>query len=81
MSRLLLGGGMEQLLDETKFSVAADERRFQAGGLQRAAPSRGHAERPEELRRLLLALQLVRARVLVDDRELARAARRVADED
>ena len=73
MGGALLGGGVEELLDEPQLAVAADERRFEAGRLERAAPAGGDAERLEELSRLLLALQLMGARVLVDDRQLARS--------
>src|SRR5205085_11129092 len=76
----LLGGGVEELLDEPELAVAPDERRLEACRLERASPARGHAHRTEELGGLLLALQLMRARVLVDDRQLARTARRLPDE-
>ena len=80
MRGALLGRGVEELLDESQLAVAADERRLEPGGLERPAPTGCDAERAEELRCLLLALQLVHAGVLVDDRRLARAAGGVADE-
>ena len=72
---------VEQLLDEPQLAVAADERRLEAGRAHRTprVPGR-HPERPQERHRLRLALQLVVARVLVGDRGLGRALRRLADE-
>ena len=80
VGRALLGGGVEELLDAAQLTVAADERGLEAGRLERAPPARGDTKRSEELRGLGFALQLVAAGVLVDDRLLARAARRIADE-
>ena len=37
MGRALLGGGVEELLDESQLAVAADERRLEAGRLERAS--------------------------------------------
>src|SRR6266571_2426586 len=80
MGSALLGGGVEELLHESQLAVAADERRLEAGRLERTAPPRRYAQSLEELGLLLLSLQLVCARVLVDDCELARTAGCVADE-
>ena len=77
---LLLGAGVEQLLDQAELAVAADEGRLEAVRLERAAYPGDDPERPPELRPAFLALELVRARLLVDDRLLAGAARRLADE-
>ena len=77
----VLGARVEELLDHTQLAVTADERRLESGGAAFAAAVRDHAERPVEVDRLRLALQLVRARVLVGDRCLAPAARALADED
>ena len=77
----LVGAGVEEVLDLAELAVAADERRLEAGRLQRAARARDDPERAPERRQARLALQLVAAGVLVGDRLLGRAARRLADED
>ena len=77
---LLVGRAVEELLDEAQLAVAADERRLEPGGASLAAAVGDHAQRAPELGGLALALELVRARVLVGDRRLAGAPRRVADE-
>ena len=74
MRGLLVGGSMEELLDETKLPVATDERRLEAARLECAAPAGSDPERAEELLRLLLSLQLVLSRVLVHHGELAGTA-------
>ena len=80
MRGALLGGGVEELLDESQLAVSSDERRLESGGLERPATAGCDAQCAEELRCLFLALQLVHAGVLVDDGELARAAGGVAHE-
>ena len=77
----LVGAGVEELLDLAQLAVAADERRLEAGRLQRAARAGDDAQRPPERRQPHLPLQLVAAGVLVGDRLLGRAAGRLADED
>ena len=79
--RLAAGGALvEEILDAAQLAVAADERRLEPLRLERAARARHDAQRPPERHRLVLALQRVRAGVLVDDRLLGRAPRRLADE-
>ena len=77
---LLLLGGVEEILDELQLAVATDERRLEPGRAHRAAPARDDAQRAPELHRLRLALHLVLAGVLVGDRGLGRALRRLARE-
>ena len=77
----LLGRVVEELLDLAQLAVAADERRLQALRLERPAQAGDDPLRPEERRQPLLALQLEGAGLLVDDRLLGGAARRVADVD
>ncbi len=77
----LLGRRVEQLLDEAELAVAADERRLEA--LRRAArPPRAAVTRTarHSVIRLGLALERVRAGLLVRDRRLGRTLRRLADE-
>ena len=76
----LVGGGVEQLLDEAKLAVAADEGRLQAGRPSLATDVGDDAQRTPEPEGLRLPLQLVRAGVLVGDCRLARATGRVADQ-
>ncbi len=76
----LLCRGVEELLHQTQLAVAADERRFQAEGLERASPPRGHPHRPEEREGLGLALELMQTRLLVGDCRLACSLRRLAHE-
>ena len=78
--RLLVGGGVEELLHEAQLAIPSDERRLEAGRLERALPARHYAQRAMQRHRLLLPLQLVRARSLVDDGGLARPPCRLADE-
>ena len=76
----LVGARVEEILDLAQLAVAADERRLEALRLERAAQPGDDALRPPERRQPFLALQLERAGVLVDDRLLGRAPRRLADE-
>ena len=71
---------VEEVLDQPQLAVAADERRLEALRLQRAARAGDDAQRAPGGNEPALALQLVQPRVLVDDRGLGRAARRLADE-
>ena len=80
MRAALVGARVEQVLDQLQLALAADERRLEPRRLERAAHARDHAERAEERHRLRLALQLVRAGLLVGDRLLGRAPGRLADE-
>ena len=77
----LVRAGVEELLDQAQLAVAADERRPR-GPADFSAPRapRDDAQRPPERHEPVLPLQLVRARVLVDDRLLGRAPGRLADE-
>ena len=77
---LLLGRNVEEILDLPQLAVASDERCFETVRLERAAQAGDDALRLPERGQALLALELERAGVLVDDRLLRRAARRVADE-
>ena len=74
-------GRVEQVLDEPELAVAPDERRLEPGRAPLAAPRPDHSRRTPELDRLRLALHLVRAGVLVDDRRLRGPLGRLADED
>ena len=76
----LLGRGLEQLLDQSQLTRASDERRLEAGAAPLAAPLGGDSQRPPEALWLRLALQLVLAAVLEDDRRLRRVAGGVADQ-
>ena len=71
---------VEEVLDQPQLAVPADERRLEALRLQRAARAGDDAQRAPGRNEAGLALQLVQPRVLVDDRRLGRAARRLADE-
>ena len=77
----LVGARVEELLQEAKLALTTDERGLERVGLEASAPSGGDADRAPQRERLRLPLQLVRARVLVRDRGLRRAPRRLADED
>jgi hypothetical protein len=76
----LFRGGVEEILDELELALAADERRLEPGRAALAAPRRDHAQRPEDVRRLGLALELPEAAVLVADCRLRHPPRRLADE-
>ena len=76
----LLGAGVEEILDLAELPVAADERRLEAGRLERAAGARDDPQRAPERQQPILALQLERPGLLVDDRLLGRPPRRLADE-
>ena len=80
-ARSLVGGGVEELLDEPELAVAADERRLEArrAPCARRAPATTRSAR-QSCAGLGLALQLVLAGVLVGDRRLGGAPRRLADE-
>ena len=78
---LLLCAGVKQILDLTQLPIPADERGLQALRLERPADAGDHAHRLPERGQALLALQLERARVLVDDRLLGRPPSGVADVD
>jgi hypothetical protein len=77
----LLAGRMKELLDEAQLAVAADERRLEAVGPERAATRGEDAHRPREPLGLGSSLQRLLAGVLVGERGLGRAPRRLADED
>ena len=76
----LLCAGVEQALDLAQLAVAADERRLQALGFERAPGARDDPHCPPERVQSRFALELVRAGVLVDDRRLGRAPGRLARE-
>ncbi len=75
---LLVRGRVEQLLDLAQLAVAADERCLEAVRLERATETRDDSLCSPKRGQALLALELERARLLVDDRPLRRAARGVA---
>ena len=77
----LLGGSVEQLLDQAHLAVAPDERRLEPDRLLSAAAVRRDPERPVDRDRLGLAFQLVLAGGLVGDRGLGRPSCRLADQD
>src|SRR5437016_14139084 len=77
--RLALGRVvMEELLDQLELPLSADERRLQPGRLQLSAHTRDDPQGPPQSNRLRLALQLLLAGALVDDRLLARTSRPLA---
>ncbi len=63
-----------------QLAVAADERRLEPGAAPHAADAGDDAQRRPRVHWLLAALDLMRARVLIGDRRLARAARHIVDE-
>ena len=73
--------GVEEVLDQLQLALAADERRLQAGRLERTRAAGDDPQSPEERHGLGLALELVQAGFLVRDRLLGRALRRLADQD
>ena len=77
---LLVRGAVEQLLDQAQLAVAADEGRLETRRLQRPGASRRHSQGVEQDDRLGLALQLVGAHILVGDRRLRSALRRLTDQ-
>ena len=77
---LLVGGRVEELLDEPQLPVATDERRLEPGRLERSASAGGDAESTPERHGLVLALELVGPGGGVGDCRLRRALRRLADE-
>ena len=81
MRLVLLCTRMEEILDLAQLTVTADEGSFEAVRLERPAQARDDAQRPPQRRRTFLALQLERAGVVVDDRLLGRASRRIAGVD
>ena len=76
----VLGGTVEELLDQLQLALAADERRLQPGRLERAADARDDPQRARQRHRLGLAFQLLLPGALVDDRLLGRPARHLTDE-
>ena len=80
MRPALLRARLEEILDDAELALASHERRLEPGRAPFAAAVGDDAKRPEEPHRLRLALELVLAGVLVGDRRLASAARRLADE-
>ena len=76
----LVGGRVEQLLDESELAVAPDEGRLDPDGLERASATGSHAKRAPERHRLRLALELVLACSGVGDRRFGGALRRFPDE-
>ncbi len=81
MGVALLGGGMEELLDQSQLPVPSHEWRFQPGGLQGAAHAGDHPSGFPQPHRLGLPLQLVVAGVLVGDGRVGCPAGGVADQD
>ena len=80
MDLLVLGGVVEQLLDEAQLPIAAGERRLDRGCPPESAEP-DHPVGPPELDRGLFALELEHARGLVRDHRIGGAHRRLADED
>ena len=78
---LLVGAGVEELLDPPQLAVAADERRLEPLRAELAADARDHAQRAPERQRLGLSFQNVLACRLVGDRALRGAPGRLADVD
>ena len=72
---------VEQILDPPQLAVASDERRLEAGRLERSAGARDDAQRLPERRLPFLALQLERSGDVEDDRLLRGAPGRLAHED
>jgi hypothetical protein len=71
---------MEEILDSPQLTLPTDERRFEAGRLERPASPRDDAQRSPERHEPDLPLQLVRAGIAVDDRLVCSSLRRLADE-
>ena len=76
----LVGGGVEEVLDEPQLRGTADERRLESRRAALAATLRRDAERLPEVDGLALALELVLSGVAERDRGLGCAARRLAHE-
>src|SRR5207342_3907389 len=67
--------------DDAKLPVAPYEGRLETGRAERTAAAADDPDRAPQLHRLGLALELARARVLVDDGRLGGPLGRLADED
>ena len=76
----LVRADMEEILDLTQLPVAADERCFETGRLERSARSRHDPQRLVERDETDLALQLVTAGVGVRDRVVCRTLGRLTDQ-
>ena len=76
----LVARGVEEILDQAQLPLPAHKRRLETGCAALAAARRDHPRGSPERHRLRLALELVRARVLVGDRGLARAPGALSDE-
>ena len=76
----VLGGGVEEVLQQLELALAADERSLQAGGLQGPSAAGDDTERPPQRDRLGLALELVKPRLVVRDRLPGRPSGRLSDE-
>ena len=76
----LVGTDVEQVLDLPQLAVTADKRRLQPLRAQLTTHPGDHPQRPPQRRLSFLALQLMRARVFVDDRPLRRPPRRLTHE-
>ncbi len=72
---------VEQVLDQTQLTIAADERRLEALRFQGTAGAGDDAQGSPDRDEPDLALQLVHADVLVDDSRLGRAPGRLAHQD
>ena len=81
MRHLVVDGAMEKILDHAQLAVAADERGLEALRLQRAARTGDDPQGSVEGEEATLALELVRARILVGDRLLGGTAGGVAHVD
>ncbi len=64
---------VEQILQHPQLAITPEERRLERGRTSRPSDPRDDPGRPPQGDRLGLALQLVRPRLLVDDRRVARA--------
>ena len=72
---------MKEILDLAKLPIPPDERSLEPRRLERTAGPGDDPQRPPERRQTLLALQLVRSGIGVDDRLLGGTPGRVADVD
>ena len=77
---VLFRSRVEELLDEPKLAVAADERRLEARRAHRAEATRSDAKRTPQLHLLRLALELGRPDLLVGNRGFGGASCRLTDE-
>ena len=77
---MLVGAGVEVILDQAQLAFAADKWRFETLGFLCAADHRDHAQRPPEPDRLGLSLQGSLPEILVDERGLGGPSGGITDQ-